>query len=58
MNRTRPDMEQQADEFAAELLMPEHVIRRELTATALGWFDESRGSSPIVDRILVHMPSY
>ncbi|WP_280184530.1 helix-turn-helix domain-containing protein [Nocardia gipuzkoensis] len=31
----RPDMEQQADEFAAELLMPEHVIKRELTATAL-----------------------
>jgi Zn-dependent peptidase ImmA (M78 family) len=28
-------MEQQADEFAAELLTPEHVIRRELTATAL-----------------------
>lgn len=29
------DMEQQADEFAAEFLMPEHVIRRELTGAAL-----------------------
>ncbi|WP_324190204.1 helix-turn-helix domain-containing protein [Nocardia cyriacigeorgica] len=28
-------MEQQADEFAAELLMPEHVIKRDLTAKPL-----------------------
>ncbi|PPJ27234.1 XRE family transcriptional regulator [Nocardia nova] len=29
------DMEQQADQFAVEFLMPEHVIRRDLTGAAL-----------------------
>ncbi|WP_067704451.1 helix-turn-helix domain-containing protein [Nocardia jejuensis] len=29
------DMEQEADDFAAEFLMPEHVIKRELTSAAL-----------------------